>query len=97
VLAGRGTECAKLDELLAAARSGRSSEADDIANATGTEPLAIGRLSLAGYRGIEAEAVAVFEATEPAAIARGGEGIVLTFAKLGISRREHLARVLGGD
>ena len=56
-------------------------EADDIANATGTEPLAIGRLSLAGYRGIEADAMAVFEATEPAAIARGGEGIVLTFAE----------------
>ena len=38
-------------------------------------------LSLAGYRGIEAEAAAVFEAAEPAAIARGGEGIVLTFAE----------------
>jgi tetratricopeptide (TPR) repeat protein len=56
-------------------------EADDIASATGTEPLAIGRVSLAGYRGIETEAVAVFEAAEPAAIARGGEGIVLTFAE----------------
>ena len=38
-------------------------------------------LSLAGFRGIEAEAVAVFEATVPAAIARGGEGVVLTFAE----------------
>ena len=56
-------------------------EADDIANATGTEPLAMGRVALAGYRGIEAEAEAVFAATEPAAIARGGEGIVLTFAE----------------
>jgi tetratricopeptide (TPR) repeat protein len=56
-------------------------EADAIAVATGTEPLAIGRLSLAGYRGIEGEAVAVFESTEPAAIARGGEGIVLTFSE----------------
>ena len=54
-------------------------EADDIANATGTEPFPLGRVSLAGYRGIEAEATAVFEAAEPAAIARGGEGIVLTF------------------
>ncbi|HXO07195.1 MAG TPA: AAA family ATPase, partial [Solirubrobacteraceae bacterium] len=38
-------------------------EADGIAVATGTEPLAIGRLSLAGYRGIEGEALAVFEQT----------------------------------
>src|SRR6202020_2522092 len=56
-------------------------EADGIAGATGTEPLAIGRLSLAGYRGIEGEALAVFEQTVPAAIARGGEGIVLTFSE----------------
>ena len=40
-----------------------------------------GRLWLAGYRGIEAEAMALFEAAEPAAIARGGEGIVLTFSE----------------
>jgi DNA-binding CsgD family transcriptional regulator len=56
-------------------------EADDIANATGTEPYVIGRLWLAGYRGIEAEALVLFEAAEQAAIARGGEGIVLTFAE----------------
>ena len=56
-------------------------EADDIANATGTEPFPIGRLWLAGYRGIEAEALVLFEAAERAAIARGGEGIVLTFAE----------------
>jgi DNA-binding CsgD family transcriptional regulator len=56
-------------------------EADEIAHATGTEPLAIGRLSLVGYRGIETEALVVFEATEPTAVARGGEGIVLTFAE----------------
>ena len=56
-------------------------EADDIASITGIEPFPIGRLWLAGYRGIEAEAIAVIEAAEPAAIARGGEGIVLTFAE----------------
>ena len=39
-----------------------------------------GRLSLAGFRGIETEALALFEATEPAATARG-EGVVLTFAE----------------
>ena len=56
-------------------------EADDVANATGIEPLAIGRLSFVGYRGIEAEAIAVFEHAVAAAIARGGDGIVLTFAE----------------
>ena len=56
-------------------------EADDIANATGHEPFLIGRLWLAGYRGIEAEALALFEAAERAANARGGEGIVLTFCE----------------
>jgi ATP/maltotriose-dependent transcriptional regulator MalT len=56
-------------------------EADDISNATGTDPYVIGRLWLAGYRGIEAEALALFEAAERAAIARGGEGIVLTFSE----------------
>jgi DNA-binding CsgD family transcriptional regulator len=56
-------------------------EADAIAVATGTEPLAFGRLSLAGLRGIEVEALAVFEATVPPAIARGGEGFVLTFSE----------------
>ena len=56
-------------------------EADDIANATGTEPFLIGRLSLAGYRGIEGDAVVLLEAAEAAAIARGSEGIVLTFRR----------------
>jgi DNA-binding CsgD family transcriptional regulator len=56
-------------------------EADDIAPMTGTEPFAIGRLWLVGYRGNEAEAMVLIEAAEPVAIARGGEGIVLTFAE----------------
>jgi DNA-binding CsgD family transcriptional regulator len=56
-------------------------EADDIANATGTEPYLIGRLWLAGYRGIEAEALVLFDAAERDANARGGEGIVLTFSE----------------
>ena len=56
-------------------------EADEIANATGTEPYLIGRLWLAGYRGIEAEALVLFEAAERDANARGGEGIVLTFSE----------------
>ena len=55
-------------------------EADAIAAATGAEPLVDGRLSLAGYRGIEADAVVLFETTETAAISRG-EGIVLTFSE----------------
>jgi DNA-binding CsgD family transcriptional regulator len=55
-------------------------EADAIAAATGTEPMVLGRLSLAGFRGIEAEALVLFEATEPAAIARG-EGVVLTLSE----------------
>ena len=56
-------------------------EADDIANATGNEPFLIGRLWLAGYRGIEAQALVLFEAAERDANARGGEGIVLTFSE----------------
>ena len=55
-------------------------EADGMSVATGTQPRVFGRLSLAGFRGIEAEAVAVFEATVPAAIARG-EGLVVTFSE----------------
>ena len=61
-------------------------EADGIAVATGTEPMVFGRLSLAGFRGIEAEAVALFEAAVPAAIARGGEGV-----------RAHLLRACAGS
>jgi DNA-binding CsgD family transcriptional regulator len=56
-------------------------EADDIAPVTGTEPFAIGRLWLAGYRGNEPEATALFEGAEQVATARGGEGIVLTFGE----------------
>ncbi|MBV8871016.1 MAG: AAA family ATPase [Acetobacteraceae bacterium] len=55
-------------------------EADDIAVATGAEPLVFGRLLLAGFRGIETEALALFEAVEPAATARS-EGIVLSFSE----------------
>ena len=55
-------------------------EADAIAAATSIDPINFGRLSLAGFRGIEAEALVVFEATEPAAVARG-EGVVLTFSE----------------
>jgi DNA-binding CsgD family transcriptional regulator len=56
-------------------------EADGIAVATGAEPLVFGRLPLAGIRGIEAEAATLFEAVVAAAIARGGEGVVLTFSE----------------
>jgi DNA-binding CsgD family transcriptional regulator len=49
--------------------------------AAGTEPRIFGRLLLAGFRGIEPEAAAIFEATVPAAIARGGEGLVVTFSE----------------
>ncbi|MBV8217633.1 MAG: AAA family ATPase [Solirubrobacterales bacterium] len=56
-------------------------EADGIAVATGAQPLVFGRLPLAGFRGIEVEAVALFEATTSAAIAREGEGVLLTFAE----------------
>ncbi len=56
-------------------------EADGIAVATGIEPLVFGRLPLAGLRGIEVEAVALFEAAVPAAISREGEGVLLTFSE----------------
>ena len=46
-------------------------EADAIAAATGTEPLVLGRLSLAGVRGDETAALVLFDAAEAAAIARG--------------------------
>jgi len=55
-------------------------EADAIAAATGTEPMVFGRLSLAGFRGIEAEALVLFDTTEAAAVTRG-EGVVLTFSE----------------
>jgi DNA-binding CsgD family transcriptional regulator len=53
-------------------------EADAIAAATGNEPVVFGGLTLAGFRGVEAEALALFDAAEPPAIARA-EGVVLTF------------------
>ena len=55
-------------------------EADAIAAAAGTEPVVDGKLSLAAYRGIEADAVDLFDAIEAAAIARG-EGYLLTFSE----------------
>jgi ATP/maltotriose-dependent transcriptional regulator MalT len=55
-------------------------ESEAIANATGTGPLALGRLVLGGFRGDEAQAPALTKASEPAAIARG-EGVVLTIGE----------------
>ena len=55
-------------------------ESEAIADATGTAPLALGRLLLAGFRGDEAQAPVLTEASEPAAIARG-EGVVLTIGE----------------
>jgi DNA-binding CsgD family transcriptional regulator len=55
-------------------------EADAIAAATGASPVVVGRLSLAGYRGIDSEALRLFEAVEAAVTARG-EGIVLSFSE----------------
>ena len=55
-------------------------EADAIVSITGIEPMPYGRLTLAAFRGIEAEAVALFDATDPPAAARG-EGSVLTFTE----------------
>ena len=42
-----------------------------------------GEAALAGFRGIEVEASALFDATVPATIARGDEGVVLTYAEQG--------------
>jgi ATP/maltotriose-dependent transcriptional regulator MalT len=55
-------------------------EADAIADATGTTPIAFATLLLAGCRGDEAKASALIEASEAEAIARG-EGVILTFAE----------------
>ena len=55
-------------------------ESEAIADATGTAPVAFGRLLLAGYRGDEPQASAVIEASERAAIARG-EGVMLTIGE----------------
>ena len=56
-------------------------EADAIADATGTAPIVFARLILAGYRGDEAQASVLIEASESTAIARG-EGVTLTFGEL---------------
>ena len=58
------------------ARRGRRHRGRD-----GHRAVVFGRVALAGFRGIEAEAAVVFDAAVPAAIARGGEGVVLTFAE----------------
>jgi DNA-binding CsgD family transcriptional regulator len=55
-------------------------EADAIAAATGTERVLYGRASLAGFRGIEAEALALWSTAASAATARG-EGVVLTLCE----------------
>ena len=55
-------------------------EADEIAEATRTEPIVFGRVLLAGCRGDETEGLALIEASEAAATARG-EGVVLTFGE----------------
>jgi DNA-binding CsgD family transcriptional regulator len=55
-------------------------EADGISEATGTSPIAFGRVLLAGCRGDPAQAAALFEISEAAAIERG-EGVVLTFGE----------------
>ena len=55
-------------------------EADAIADATGTAPILFGRLQLAGFRGDEAQASVLIEASEAAAIVRG-EGVLLTFGE----------------
>jgi hypothetical protein len=58
-------------------RALRLDETEAIADATGTAPLAFGRLLLAGFRGDDAQASVLIEASKPTAIARG-EGVVLT-------------------
>jgi len=55
-------------------------EADAIVAAISVEPIVFGRLSLAGFRGAEKDALTLFDATEAVAIARG-EGVVLTFSE----------------
>ncbi|MEA2430354.1 MAG: hypothetical protein QOI19_827 [Thermoleophilaceae bacterium] len=55
-------------------------EADGIAEATGMPLIVFGRMLLSGCRGDERAALALIEAGEAAAIARG-EGVVLTFGE----------------
>jgi DNA-binding CsgD family transcriptional regulator len=59
-------------------------EADAIADATGTAAILFGRPLLAAYRGDQERTLALIEAGESAAIARG-EGVVLTFGELATS------------
>ena len=63
------------------AAAGLIDEADAIADATATAPMVFARPLLAGCRGDEAHALALIEASESTAIARG-EGVVLTFGEL---------------
>jgi DNA-binding CsgD family transcriptional regulator len=69
-----------------AAAAALAAEADEIADATGTPPILFGWVLRAGYRGVESEAMKVFNACEAAAVERG-EGVVLTFGELA---RAHL-------
>ena len=55
-------------------------EADGIAEATGTPPIVFGRMLLSGCRGDERATLALIDAGEARAIARG-EGVVLTFGE----------------
>jgi DNA-binding CsgD family transcriptional regulator len=55
-------------------------EAEAITEATGTTPIVIAALLLAGCRGDEAQTAALIEASEAEASARG-EGLILTFAE----------------
>jgi DNA-binding NarL/FixJ family response regulator len=55
-------------------------EADAIADATGSDPIAVARGLLAACRGDEKQAASVIEADDRAARARG-EGVVLTFGE----------------
>jgi DNA-binding CsgD family transcriptional regulator len=53
-------------------------EADAIADATGTGPLVLAKLLLAGFRGDEEQASVLIEASKSAAIARGEEVVLIT-------------------
>jgi DNA-binding CsgD family transcriptional regulator len=55
-------------------------ESDAVATATGAGRILYGRASLAGFRGIEAEALALWDKTEADANARG-EGVLLTLCE----------------
>jgi DNA-binding CsgD family transcriptional regulator len=55
-------------------------EADEIADATGMQPIVFGRVTLAGFRGEERDGLALIETSEAAAMARS-EGVVLTFGE----------------